>query len=159
VLVAKLMDLWEAGNASPEETLLARWLLLLEADNHEDIRGRLEAIAMEDRAMKRVFEQWEEVSMDDSTGNEYRERRKAVLDELAQVRERELREQDALEQGLQKGIEQRIEQGLQIGIEQGLREAKYGMARAMLAKGMDPELISEVTGLPVAELKDMAREL
>lgn len=143
----KLMDWWEAENASPEENLLARWLLLLEADEHEDIRGRLETIAMEDRAMKRAFEQWQEVSMDDNTWNEYRERRKAVLDELAKVRERELREQHALEQGIQEGIEK------------GVQEGKRAMARGMIAKGLDFELISEITGISLLELEDIAKEL
>lgn len=155
----KLMDLWEAGNASPEENLLARWLLLLEADDHEDIRGRLEEIAMEDRAMKRAFEQWEEVSMDDDTWNEYRERRKAVLDELAKVRERELREQDALERGMQQGIERGIEQGIELGIEQGLVQGKRATARELIAEDVDMTLIAKVTGLSMDEIEALRKEI
>jgi predicted transposase/invertase (TIGR01784 family) len=147
----KLMDWWEVGNASPEENLLARWLLLLEADNHEDIRGRLEAIAMEDRAMKKAFEEWEEVSMDDATWNEYRERRKAVLDDLAKVRERELREQKAHERGFTEGIEQ--------GIEKGIVEGKRATARELIAEGADMKLIAKVTGLAMDELEELAKEI
>jgi len=34
---------------------LERWLLLLEADDHEEIRKELEAIAMRDPVMKRAI--------------------------------------------------------------------------------------------------------
>lgn len=139
----KLMDWWEAGNASPEENLLVRWFLLLEADDHEDIRGRLEAIAMEDEAMKKAFEQWEEVSMDDNTWNEYRERRKGVLDGLAKVRESELREQDAHERGVAEGI----------------AKGKRATARELIAEGADVKLIVRVTGLSVDEVEALHREL
>jgi tetrahydromethanopterin S-methyltransferase subunit G len=93
----KLMDQWEKGEASPEENQLVRWLLLLEAEEHEEIRARLEEIAMQDEAMKQAFAQWEEVSQDAESWIAYEQRRKVVLDEMSRARSIELRE-SALEQ-------------------------------------------------------------
>ncbi len=53
-----------------------------------------------------------------------------------------------IEQGIEKGIEEGIEQGREEGIEEGVRRT----ARAMLARGIDPVLIAEVTGLTGDEL-------
>jgi len=106
---------------------------------------------MEDEAMKRAFEQWEEVSMDDNTWNEYRERRKAVLDGLAKVRESELREQDAHERGVAEGIAK--------GIAKGIAEGKRAAARELITEGADVKLIVRVTGLSVGEVEALHREL
>ena len=151
----KLMDRWQRGQASPEENLLARWLLLLEADDHEDIRERLWAIAKEDEAMKKAFEQWEEVSQDVESWAVYEHRRKVVMDELAKVREAELRELAAHDRGVAEGLEQGIEQGL----EQGIEQSKRAMARRLIAKGVEVELIAEVTGLSLAVIEALRSEL
>lgn len=46
---------------NPHDNKLERWLLLLEADDHEEIRKKLEAIAMKDPVMKRAFDEWEDL--------------------------------------------------------------------------------------------------
>ena len=38
---------------------------------------------------------------------------------------------------------------------EGKAEGKAEIARAMLAKGMDMEVISELTGISIGELKDL----
>lgn len=81
----KLMDQWEQRTVNPHENELVRWLLLLEADEREDIRKELEVIAMKDPAMKRAFEEWEDLSRDLKKWAEYESRRKAILDEMAAV--------------------------------------------------------------------------
>lgn len=118
---------------------LERWLLLLEADEHEDIRKELEAIAMQDPVMKRAFEKWEDLSPDDKMWIEYETRKKAIQDELSAAREAELRQQKAREEGLAEG--------------------KAGIVRNMLAKGLDVSEIAELTGLPKAEIEKQKQQL
>jgi predicted transposase/invertase (TIGR01784 family) len=91
--------------------------------------------------MKQVFAQWREISRDPKKLVEYQSRRKAILDEFALVREAEIREERARAAGIEKGIE--------VGIETN----KIEDARKMLGKGMDIEMIAEVTGLSVAEVE------
>jgi hypothetical protein len=76
--------------------------------------------------------------------------------ELALSRERFLRDQAsnleyALEEGLAKGLEQGLEKGLEQGLEQGFskgrEEAMNKIAKAMKIRGLDSELITDVTGL------------
>ncbi len=65
----------------------------------------------------------------------------------------------ALSDGLAMGLEQGTRQGIEQGIEQGLalaaqnqREATRAQARKMLANGLAPGLVAELTGLTEAEV-------
>jgi predicted transposase/invertase (TIGR01784 family) len=60
--------------------------------------------------------------------------------------------QDGFEEGIEKGIEKGIEEGIEQGREEGIEEGVRRTARAMLARGIDPVLIAEVTGLTRDEL-------
>ena len=55
-----------------------------------------------------------------------------------------------------EGVAEGIAKGEAKGRAEGLSEGKAEVARAMLAKDMDPELISEVTGLSAEEIKKLA---
>ncbi|MEE3314006.1 MAG: Rpn family recombination-promoting nuclease/putative transposase [Treponema sp.] len=69
-----------------------------------------------------------------------REERQAALAEGMQI-------------GLSKGLKQGLSQGLAEGIKQGEQETKINAAKAMLADGMDVNLIVKYTGLSVEKLK------
>ena len=58
-----------------------------------------------------------------------------------------------MELGMEQGIAQGLEQGLERGIEQGGYNAKIEDAKAMLADGMDINLIAKYTGLTVETIK------
>ena len=60
-----------------------------------------------------------------------------------------------IEQGIKQGIEQGIKQGIKQGIEQGKKENSLQTAKKMLAKKIDTNTISEITGLTVEELKKL----
>ncbi len=64
--------------------------------------------------------------------------------------------EEGIEQGIEKGIEKGREVGLEEGIEQGIEKGREDALRrtalAMLARGIDPVLIAEVTGLSADEL-------
>lgn len=141
--IPKLIDKWERREVNPYDNELERWLLLLEADDREDIRKELEAIAMKDPVMKRAFEEWEDLSRDEKKWVEYESRRKAILDELAAVREAEIRQQKA---------ERRAR-------EEGERQKAIEVAKNMLAKGMEVFLIVELTGLSSEEVEKLKQQL
>ena len=77
-----------------------------------------------------------------------REYMDAMMDAVRQ--QREMRE--AEEKGLKAGIEQ--------GLEQGERKKAVDTARRMLKTGkLSPEEIADITGLSVAEVKQLQKEL
>ena len=54
-----------------------------------------------------------------------------------------------------RGLEQGVQQGVQQGLEQGKVESKTEIARNMLAKGLDVDLIVSVTGLSSQEVSNI----
>ncbi len=54
-----------------------------------------------------------------------------------------------------EGIEKGIEKGITKGLEQGELKAKFAIAKGMLAKGLDFETISELTGLTHTEIENL----
>ena len=51
--------------------------------------------------------------------------------------------------------EKRKLQGLEKGLEQGRNEERLQLIRKMVSRGMSPELISDMTGLTIEEIKSM----
>ena len=60
-----------------------------------------------------------------------------------------------LERGIEQGLEQGIAQGLEQGLEQGQNKERLETARRMLAKDIDPEVIAELTTLPISEIRSL----
>jgi predicted transposase/invertase (TIGR01784 family) len=56
------------------------------------------------------------------------------------------------EEGRQQGLQQGLERGRQEGEEKGRQAGKLEIARAMLAQGLDPTLVAELTGLSPDDL-------
>ena len=153
--IPKLMDKWELRTVNPYDNELERWLLLLEADDHEEIRKELEAIAMKDPVMKRAFEEWEDLSRDERKWVEYESRRKAILDELAAVREVEIRQQRAEQRAREEGLAK----GLAKGLAEGERQKAIKIAMKMLEKGKDVDEIADFTELSVEEIQKLKQQL
>ncbi len=162
----KLITDWKKGKLNPRDSILARWLLLLGVVDkknqkiYEDIFKELEEIAMSDENLQEAFKHWEKLSEDTNKWFEYEARLKVVLDDLAAVREAELRYEEALkkglEDGLKKGHEKGHEKGLQEGREKGIKEGQQKnqrqIAKRMLEKGIDNETVAELTGLTTEEV-------
>ena len=62
---------------------------------------------------------------------------------------------EAREEGLVQGLEQGLEKGLAQGLEQGLEQGRKQLVCEMISRGMTPDLISEMTGLSLKEIKSM----
>ena len=135
----KLLVKWRERLVSPWEDVLVRWLFLLEGSEDEEILRTLEEIAVQDPVLNQAMEEWEKSSDDPKIREEYFDRRKAVLDEMAAVREAELRLREAIKQGKKEGRE----------------EEKQQVTKKLLKKGMDVKLISEITGISVEEIKNL----
>ncbi|GGH87114.1 hypothetical protein [Pullulanibacillus pueri] len=107
--------------------------------------------------MKEAMDKWEDLSRDPKARFEYESHLKAVLDDMAAVREAEKRYEKAIKKGLEEGIEKGIEQGISQGISQGLEQGKRENARAIAIKlldiGMNLEKILEITGLEKADIE------
>ena len=55
--------------------------------------------------------------------------------------------------------EKGIEEGVEKGIEKGVEKEKIENAKRMLAKNFTIELISEITGLSIKQLKSLINEI
>ena len=71
--------------------------------------------------------------------------------EKEMITERDYR--NILETAREDGFAEGEAKGLVKGIAEGRAEEKVSIARAMLASGMEPSLISSLTGLPEGEIK------
>ena len=62
-----------------------------------------------------------------------------------------------MEKGLQEGREQGMKQGMQQGLQQGIRQERQDIVFRMLEKGMDPEVIADLTGTDVEEIRELEK--
>lgn len=67
--------------------------------------------------------------------------------------------QNGIKQGIEQGIGQGIKQGIEQGVEKGTKQATYCIARTALQKGMDVTFTAEITGLPLNEIRLLAKQL
>lgn len=118
-----------------------------EGSEDEEIFKTLEEIAVKDPVLNQAMEEWEKSSNDPKVREEYFDRRKAVQDEIAAVREAELRLSAAIKKSKKEGIEE--------GIEKGIEKEKQEVTRKLLKKGMDLKSISEITGMSEEEIRNI----
>ena len=112
----------------------------------------LQDLSQEDEVFRSVFEDSMHQKLTEMEKEEYK---KSVLEyEDVQAAVQYAREQ-GLEQGLARGLEQGIEQGREQGREEGRAVEKRQLARNMLAKGLAPDLVAEISGLSAREVVSM----
>ena len=61
----------------------------------------------------------------------------------------------AKREGMEKGIAIGTEKGIAIGTEKGAQAKALEVARKMKARGLEDGLISEMTGLPMVEIRKL----
>ena len=79
---------------------------------------------------------------------------------LAELREKYIMDQKATEaagydKDLKAGLGQGIQQGIREGVQQGMQKEKLQIAKKMLSKKIDLNIISQLTGLSIQELKNL----
>ena len=101
-------------------------------------------------------------SADETARHEADSRWKFQYDQWAREHyAREEGEQTGLEKGerigLAKGERIGLEKGVQIGRDEGSTSARYDTAQRALQMGLSPEQVSQITGLSVADVTEVAR--
>ena len=92
------------------------------------------------------------------TAMEKKEYKKSVL-EYADVQDAiRCAQQKSLKAGIEQGREEGREQGIEQGIEQGREVERRHLAINMLAKGLAPSLIAEISGLTEEEVLTLVQE-
>lgn len=60
--------------------------------------------------------------------------------------------QKGLQKGLQEGLQQGRQEGMQQGVQKGTREEALRIARMMLEKGIERDMVLTITGMSVDEV-------
>ena len=75
-----------------------------------------------------------------------------MIDERIRIQENyDMTLETAIDEAREEGLEQGMSQGLVQGVAQGRKQ----LVCEMVSRGMSPELISEMTGLSLKEIKSM----
>ncbi|GED16931.1 Rpn family recombination-promoting nuclease/putative transposase [Aneurinibacillus migulanus] len=135
----KLVKLWRENRIGFGDDEVVEWLLLLEADEDEELRKELEGRAMDNPALQEAMEKWEDLSRDPNAIREYEARHKAMMDRLAAEAESKRKQQIKYEEGREEGERKRARE----------------IAQKMIAKGIEEQIIAEVTGLSIAEIEQL----
>ncbi|MED2933778.1 Rpn family recombination-promoting nuclease/putative transposase [Bacillus wiedmannii] len=131
----KLITQWRDAQVNPWHDALVRWLLLLTANEDQNLTDTLEAIALEqDETLQKAIQKWDNMSHNQQFRREYEAREKILLDEKAAVAHAE-------KKGTEKGIEKGIEQG------------KIQLILGMYKNGMDIEDIAKFTNMDALKIR------
>jgi predicted transposase/invertase (TIGR01784 family) len=71
---------------------------------------------------------------------------------------RQADDKNALDTAENKGIKKGLELGLKQGIEQGIEQGILDVAKNSLSKGLSVEIISQITGLSLEQIKSLTQE-
>ena len=63
--------------------------------------------------------------------------------------------EEGLKEGLKEGRKEGLKEGTEKGREEGIKETRILTAKTMLSEGLDINIISKVTGIAIAELKEL----
>lgn len=100
--------------------------------------------------IEEAYRELERMSADERARLEYEARQKAIRDHDAIM-------SSAWETGMEKGLQEGMKQGMQQGLQQGIRQERQDIVFRMLEKGMDPEVIADLTGTDVEEIRELEK--
>ena len=126
-------------------------------------RKELEDMAGTSEYIEEAYRELERMSADERARLEYEARQKAIRDHdaiMSSAWETGMEKglQEGMEKGLQEGREQGMKQGMQQGLQQGIRQERQDIVFRMLEKGMDPEMITDLTGMNIEEIQKLEEE-
>ena len=142
------------------ETLYDKWLYALK--NLYKLTQRPKALC--DKAFDRLFEEAEIAKFTPQEQREYEASKMAYRDikNSIDTAKREGKEEGLAEgmekglaEGMEKGLAEVMEKGLAEGMKKGMEKRSLEIARKMLAKGMDAEMVMEITGLSESQLQQL----
>ena len=131
-------------NSTKEElkkNRLLSWMKFFTSDNLELIEDELKE---ENQIMSKVIEEYKRFTSDDKMMRAYAAREAFLVGQKMMLR----RERE-------DGFDEGIEEGIKRGIKEGEKNKAISMAKSMKTKNMDINLISEITGLTIDEIKKL----
>ncbi|MED2777459.1 Rpn family recombination-promoting nuclease/putative transposase [Bacillus thuringiensis] len=135
----KIIAQWRDAQVNPWHDALVRWLLLLAANEDQNLTDTLEAIAVEqDETLNKAIHKWDVMSHNKEFRRDYEAREKILLDEKAAVAHA-------------KAV------GKKEGLEQGREEERLQIIQHMYESGMSPQVIANIVKLTVEEVQRMLR--
>lgn len=110
---------------------------------------------LQERIFQRLFDAAEIAKFNQSDYDSYLDSLKVYRDWKAVF---ETAQEEAEQKGMEKGMEKGIEKGMEKGMEKGIREKALQVARTGLARGLDLNLIAELSGLTIDEITALTNE-
>ena len=148
VLEAELLNLFSSETDRQAVSLFLNWFRQLA------FHGRIESDDYQ--SLESIYQNEEEVKTMLVTALE-RERQRFFQNGLREGKQEGLREGE--QKGLREGKQEGLREGEQKGLREGEQKGRIETAKAMLAKGMEMTLISEITNLPEAQLLQLKDDL
>nr|WP_242943699.1 Rpn family recombination-promoting nuclease/putative transposase [Lachnoclostridium phocaeense] len=143
LLEMQILELKKLPKELQSDDEVIRWMRFLAGKN----RKELEDMAGTSEYIEEAYRELERMSADERARLEYEARQKAIRDHDAIM-------SSAWETGMEKGLQEGMEKGLQEGREQGMKDIVF----RMLEKGMDPEMIADLTGMNIEEIQKLEEE-
>ena len=163
----QILELRKLPEELQSDDEVIRWMRFLAGKN----RKELEDMAGTSEYIEEAYRELERMSADERARLEYEARQKAIRDHDAIMSsawetgmEKGLQEgmekgmEKGLQEGREQGMKQGMQQGLQQGMQQGIRQERQDIVFRMLEKGMDPEMIADLTGMNIEEIQKMEEE-
>ena len=147
----QILELRKLPEELQSDDEVIRWMRFLAGKN----RKELEDMAGTSEYIEEAYRELERMSADERARLEYEARQKAIRDHDAIMSSAW---ETGMEKGLQEGREQGMKQGMQQGLQQGIRQERQDIVFRMLEKGMDPEMIADLTGMNIEEIQKMEEE-
>ena len=151
LLEMQILELKKLPEELQSDDEVIRWMRFLAGKN----RKELEDMAGTSEYIEEAYRELERMSADERARLEYEARQKAIRDHDAIMSSAW---ETGMEKGLQEGMKQGMQQGLQQGMQQGIRQERQDIVFRMLEKGMDPEMIADLTGMNIEEIQKLEEE-
>ena len=135
----QILELKKLPEELQNDDEVIRWMRFLAGKN----RKELEDMAGTSEYIEEAYRELERMSADERARLEYEARQKAI------------RDHDAI---MSSAWETGMEKGLQEGRQQGIRQERQDIVFRMLEKGMDPEMIADLTGMNIEEIQKLEEE-
>jgi predicted transposase/invertase (TIGR01784 family) len=144
----ELGKLPETAESDKKEGELLDWLRLIKSEREEEI----EMLAAKTKEMKMAVGRLKQLSADERTRMLYEARQLYLWDEAAR---REAAVAEGRAEGKAEGRAEGEAKGRAEGRTEGKAEGKLEMVKQMLISGLDIEVISQISGMPAEEIKNL----
>ena len=151
LLEMQILELKKLPEELQNDDEVIRWMRFLAGKN----RKELEDMAGTSEYIEEAYRELERMSADERARLEYEARQKAIRDHDAIMSSAW---ETGMEKGLQEGMEKGLQKGMEKGLQQGIRQERQDIVFRMLEKGMDSEMIADLTGMNIEEIQKLEEE-